>query len=229
MLQQQHSASASEEPAPAYVKELQAQVAALQATLNSQLRPAPAAADPWSQLLPAMAAAAVFSGNPAAVAALTAAASGQQPGHAGLGQLAGLPSSAAGASAALGLPPDMLAADPSLAAAVSAHARDMALLRMDVEKVRAASELQQLKTQLAAAVQQQQQQQQQQVQQVSVPALPELYGNSSRRQTGVKQWQEQGNDGDLPFDAQPEQEQAHQQQADDEDVASLHHKVGSLP
>jgi hypothetical protein len=222
----------SEEPAPVYVKELQAQVAALQATLISQARPAPAATDPWSQLLPAMTAAAMFSGNPAA-AAFAAAAAGQQQGSAALGQLAGLPGfpaavgQAAGGPAGLGLPPDVLASDPSLAAAVSAHARHMALLRMDVEKVRVASELQQLKAALAAAVQQQQQVQQQV--QALVPPLQELYGCTGRRRTGMQQWQEQIAEDQLMSMQQQQQEgqELDQQRDDDEDVASIHHKVSS--
>jgi hypothetical protein len=177
-----------------------------------------------------MTAAAMLAGNPAA-AALAAAAAGQQQGNAAMGQLAGLPGfpaaagQAAGGPAGLGLPPDVLASDPSLAAAVSAHARDMALLRMDVEKVRVASELQQLKAQLATAVQQQQQVQ---VQHAQVPPLQELFGSNGRRRTGMQQWQEQI-DGDqlLNMQSQHQQQQLDQQQADDEEGASIHHNVSS--
>jgi hypothetical protein len=174
-----------------------------------------------------MTAAAMLAGNPAA-AALAAAAAGQQQGSAAVGQLAGLPGfpaaaagRAAGGAAGLGLPPDVLASDPGLAAAVSAHARDMALLRMDVEKVRVASELQQLKAQLATAVQQQQQ-----VQPVQVPPLQDLYGSNGRRRTGMQQWQDHSDeDQSMNIQQQQQIQQMDHQQADDGEVTSIHHKV----
>lgn len=44
---------------------------------------------------------------------------------------------------------ELLHSDPAFAAAAERHARDMALLRMDVEKARGAAELQQIRSQLA--------------------------------------------------------------------------------
>jgi len=153
----------------ASIQELKNQIASLQSTLEQQLRPLAAASaanlSPWSQLLPAAAAAAAIMGtNPAgAIAAFANAGQHhlqqeQQQQTLGLIGVSGnAPNPWAGSvlharQQQLGIGAAVVGAstDPELSAALSAHTRDMALLRMEVEKARGAAELQQIRAQLAA-------------------------------------------------------------------------------
>lgn len=152
-----------------------------------------------------MTAAAVMANPAAAVAAASA-----QPGSLfspGLGVMPGM--TTAGPS---GLTQELLASDPSLAAAAAAHARDMALLRMDVEKARGVAELQQLKSQLV------------QLQQTTSSNGRQQYPAAREFSLDLGEEQTAGlNGGQQLQDSQPGV-----QPMVDDDTGSLQHKVSSV-
>lgn len=200
--QHQQQYDAADTP-PAYIQDLKTQVASLQTALENQMK----VANPWSQLLPAAVTAAAMMANPAAALAAAGQAGGLM-GH-GFGGMPGL----AGLSMPQAVPSELLQSDPSLAAAAAAHARDMALLRMDVEHARGVAELQQIKSQLA------------QLQQAGNSGGPHQL--AALLHDAVQANRQQGMLQDAM--AQQQQQPGEELQYDVDDTASMQHKVSQEP